>query len=93
MPRQNSKKTKAWRVPDRALAKVIDALQFYADRDTYFAWAFFSDPPCGDWGDDFEEHAYHGNKPGKRARKAMRALRRALVPQLRTTPSPPRRRP
>ena len=46
------------------------ALDFYADPETYFAWGFIGDSPCGEWDDDFEETEL-GYKPGKRARAAL----------------------
>lgn len=53
---------------------VVDALIFYAEPDTYFAWGFLPDAPCGDWGSDFEETQEDGYKPGKRARAALLKL-------------------
>jgi len=50
--------------------KLIDALEFYADPDTYFAIGFFPDPPCGEFIEDFDEH----KKPGARARKVLETL-------------------
>ena len=58
------------------VAALVQALEFYADPHTYFAWAFLSDPPCGDWGDDFEAtepEPYPQVKPGKRARAVLDA--------------------
>lgn len=52
-----------------------EALEFYADPDTYCAIGFFPDPPCGEFIDDFSDD--HGNEnyrrpmPGKRARAAL----------------------
>lgn len=59
--------------------RLREALEFYADPDTYFAIAVFADAPCGDFADDFEEldgdlgHPGGGAwvKPGKRARAAL----------------------
>ena len=56
--------------------RLTEALYFYADPDTYFAIAFWFDPPCGDFQDDFSED--HGNSfynramPGKLARAVLR---------------------
>jgi hypothetical protein len=58
--------------------KLVEALTFYADPETYHACSFFFDPPTGGWDDDFDED--HGNwlyqrpMPGKRARAALRYL-------------------
>jgi hypothetical protein len=56
--------------------KLIAALIFYADVDTYFAIGILPDWPCGDFVTDYSEH---GNpnypegdvRPGKRAREAL----------------------
>jgi len=83
-------KSKVWRVPDKTLAKVIEALSFYRNSQTYHAWAFISDEPAGDWGSDFEHDEEYGRSmPGARANRAYRALHRALKPQL---PKPKRAR-
>jgi len=56
-------------------ARLREALDFYADPDTYFAIGFFPDPPCGDFMDDFSTTEYIGEfqvkRPGKRARLAL----------------------
>jgi hypothetical protein len=53
-------------------AALADALAFYADPDTYFAWSFIADQPAGDWGDDFDyDEEYGRDTPGKRARAAI----------------------
>lgn len=57
-------------------ARLREALEFYANPDTYFAVSVFSDPPCGAFMDDFSTHGhpdYHPNdeRPGKRARHAL----------------------
>lgn len=55
------------------VALLHDALHFYADPDTYFAWAFIPDPPCGALEDDFTEvTTLSTEKPGKYARQALR---------------------
>mgnify|MGYP001614273002 CR=1 FL=1 len=61
------------------VAELAGALRFYAAPETYFAVAFFADPPCGDFMNDFEELSGdlgHPDgtawvKPGKRARTAL----------------------
>ena len=54
------------------IEKLEKALIFYGDPETYFAIGFFPDPPCGEFMEDFEDWGDHGNKPGKRARAALR---------------------
>jgi len=62
----------AMRVERDALA---EALVFYADAETYFAIAFMGDPPHGEFLDDFDADNNMGvEKPGKRARDALRAM-------------------
>lgn len=61
---------------DAALAehkRVREALEFYADPETYLAIGFFPDPPCGEFMDDFGETGTkdYGPRPGERARKAL----------------------
>jgi hypothetical protein len=70
----------------RKVAEVaIEALEFYADGETYLAIGFFPDPPCGEFMDDFSD--VHDTeycvmpdiddvdmRPGKRARAALDAL-------------------
>lgn len=52
------------------IREVIEALGFYADPDTYFAVAFLSDPPCGDFMTDIS--SVDGKvEPGNRARRAL----------------------
>ncbi len=59
------------------LLEVIDTLQFYSSPETYFAIAFLSDPPAGEFLDDFsvvEDPCGIGGlvlRPGKRARAAL----------------------
>jgi len=60
--------------------RLVEALEFYADPETYFAISFLYDPPCGEFADDFEElsgelghpDGSEWTKPGKRARAALR---------------------
>lgn len=54
--------------------QVLDALQFYADPETYFAIAFIPDPPAGEFMDDFSETICLGRKPGKTAREVLEAM-------------------
>lgn len=49
----------------------LKALDFYADPGTYFAIGFFPDLPCGEFIKDFSATPDLGNKPGKKARKAI----------------------
>jgi hypothetical protein len=57
-------------ITDPEIIKLINALQFYADPDTYFAIGFFPDPPCGAFINDFDDFM----KPGAKARKILEAL-------------------
>lgn len=50
---------------------LVEALEFYADPDSYFAIGFWSDPPCGPFIEDFEEFDDGRWKPGKLAREAL----------------------
>jgi hypothetical protein len=54
-------------IVDPEIIKLIRALQFYADPETYYAIGFFPDPPCGDFIEDFDEL----RKPGALARKTL----------------------
>jgi hypothetical protein len=55
--------------------KLIEALAFYADPDSYFAIGFLSDRPCGEFMDDFSDdhgfNQYDRAMPGKLARKTL----------------------
>jgi len=59
--------------------KLVRALTFYADPETYHACSFYFDPPTGGWDTDFDYN--HGNDfyqremPGKRARAAIQELK------------------
>lgn len=53
-----------------ALAQLLDAVEFYADPDTYFAIGIFGDSPCGEFIEDVEE-IDGAVRPGKRARAAL----------------------
>lgn len=53
-----------------------EALEYYADPNTYFAIGFFPDFPCGDFINDFgnvfdEYEMVDSFKPGKKARAAL----------------------
>jgi hypothetical protein len=67
-----------WLPPGRVddiLQKAINALEFYANPDTYFAIAFIADQPAGEFVDDFSnDHGcdqYERPMPGKMARYAI----------------------
>lgn len=60
--------------------KLVNALMFYADPDTYFAISVLPDPPCGGFADDFGEIEYFDDqdqlvetvlRPGEHARSAL----------------------
>lgn len=64
----------------RALGIAMDALNVYADPESYHAVAFAFDRPCGDFADDFSRTKHpHYNRPmpGKAARAAVRKLERS----------------
>ena len=49
-----------------------EALDFYADPQTYLAIGFLPDPPCGEFMEDWSDTGPEwGWRPGKRARKAL----------------------
>lgn len=59
----------------KRLLRAEEALEFYADPDTYFACAFFFDPPCGAFREDFS--LVEGDtveRPGKLAREVLTTL-------------------
>jgi hypothetical protein len=62
----------------RRLATAEAALSLYADPDSYFAIAIWSDPPCGWFADDFgpddEFPDYERPMPGKAAREYFEAV-------------------
>ncbi len=51
-------------------AKLLEALAFYADPNTYFAIGFLPDPPNGEFMGDFSVTEL-GQKPGKLAREVL----------------------
>jgi len=68
-----------------AAIQLLEALDFYANPDTYFAILAMGDPPCGDFirdvaplteNDPYEDYRSDGGGYyGKRAREAMVAWR------------------
>lgn len=55
-------------------AELLAGLEFYADPENYHAIAFFSDPPHGEFMNDFSEtdwSDYDRPMPGKRARELI----------------------
>ena len=62
-------------IAEARVAELEAALQFYADPETYVAIAFWPDPPCGAFMEDFSHvDDDWGDRPGKRARAALSAL-------------------
>ncbi len=57
----------------KAVAIAVNALEFYANPETYFALMIMSDPPSGEFTRDFGD-THLGRKPGKKARKAIDRL-------------------
>ena len=55
-----------------------EALEFYADPNSYFGIIIFGDHPCGDFADDFSEdhgfNQYDRPMPGKYAREVLKKL-------------------
>ncbi|MDO8640825.1 MAG: hypothetical protein Q7R33_04725 [Nitrosarchaeum sp.] len=49
--------------------KIVETLAYYADPETYFAIGFASDPPCGDFINDFDDVT---RKPGLKARTVLK---------------------
>lgn len=63
------------------LERAREALEYYAEPMTYFGIAMIGDAPHGDFFEDFEEWPDWGesarmvkDKPGKRARTALRTM-------------------
>lgn len=62
------------------VSAVVEALEFYADPDSYFAIAFMFDRHCGEFADDFDEEFdqelfdYGRPMPGAKARKTLQPL-------------------
>ena len=61
------------RTLERRNRRLVEALRFYADPQTYFAISMFPDPPCGEFITDFEDVGEMSGRqrPGKRARAAL----------------------
>lgn len=60
----------------REITRLVKALEFYADPETYFAIGFFPDRPCGDFIKDFSHiDKSLGYKPGKLARKVLASIK------------------
>jgi len=57
----------------RENTRLRDALEFYANPDTYFACSFLFDRPTGGFDEDFDEghEDYDRPMPGRRARQAL----------------------
>lgn len=54
------------------VARLREALEFYAEPETYHGVAFMLDPPGGGWAEDFDYDAeYERDMPGKLARAAL----------------------
>lgn len=57
------------------IEKLIEALEFYADPDSYFGIGMLADKPCGEFADDFSaDHGfnqYDRPMPGKLARATL----------------------
>ena len=51
--------------------ELVNALAFYAYPETYFGIGFISDPPSGEFMDDFDDTDM-GEKPGRLARKTIK---------------------
>ena len=72
----------------------MDALEVYANPESYHAVAFYIDRPAGDFADDFSkvDHPHYQRlMPGKLARKAIKELARRygdLSYKSRTAPAP-----
>ena len=67
---------------EEEVKKLSEALYFYADPDSYFGIAFFPDPPCGSFMDDFSgdhEGDFDRNMPGDLARKTLKEIRMVSI--------------
>lgn len=60
------------------IRKIIDALKFYANPESYHGVAIIADPPCGDFGGDFSlDHNhpdYEWPMAGALARKVLKQI-------------------
>lgn len=63
----------------REQIRLLEALAFYADYDTYFACAFRFDRPTGGFDEDFSKDPRFPKtfRPGKKARKVINAIAKA----------------
>lgn len=74
-------------IDQKVLETLLEALDFYANPDTYWACSFIFDRPTGGFDDDFSDHKEYGDfldgntpdcyyedreRPGMTARKALR---------------------
>jgi len=59
---------------------LIEALNFYADPETYFAISLKPDRPCGPFMEDVSVTKL-GPKPGKKARETLESLALAAGPE------------
>jgi len=60
---------------DEQVETLIEALEFYADPETYFAIGFFPDHPCGEFCNDFSDTGSEwGVRPGAKARAVLTEL-------------------
>jgi hypothetical protein len=70
--KEGSKRLKERKITVADVEGLIRALSFYADPATYFAISVLPDPPCGDFVRDYSRcGADWGQRPGKRARRAL----------------------
>lgn len=58
--------------------RLIEALEFYADPETYHGVTMLCDPPGGGWAEDFGDSHHHPRysraMPGAKAREVLRSL-------------------
>lgn len=79
-------------LPPETMEMLLEALAYYGDPMTYFGIAMLGDAPHGSFFDDFERYPFPGDysiqdKPGRRAREALRKL--ALDPAWSSRPTNP----
>ena len=64
--------TKRAEAVEAEVARLREALEFYADPGNYFAVMIMGDPPCGAFADDVSDTGEeYGWRHGKRARQAL----------------------
>lgn len=62
------------------LNTLVEALAFYALPETYHAISILTDPPCGEFAEDFSDNNdYDYPKPGKLARDTFELLYKDIV--------------